>query len=161
MKCLAVRALLAFILVSGVGRAVAQDAPAPGHLEAAREALSALGSEDDLMMTSGYVLAAMMETNPEISQFEDVIESWLTEVVNWEDVLTRVSVMYTESFTEAELREIAAFYNSPTGRKCVSELPELAERSDLMVQSQVLDMAPRLDEMIQERLAEPEAGKGE
>jgi hypothetical protein len=155
---LAARALPLFLLLVGFSSALAQDTPTASHLEAANELLALVDAEDQVAMSSSMVLAAMMETDPELSLFEDVIEKWLTEVVDWDAVMAQMAVLYTESFTEAELREISAFYVTPVGKKCISELPDLMERGGELGQEAMTTYAPQLETMIMQRIGEMEAG---
>jgi hypothetical protein len=37
--------------------------------------------------------------------------------------------MYTETFSEAELKQMATFYGSPAGQKSLQKLPELMQRT--------------------------------
>jgi len=45
------------------------------------------------------------------------------------DLYDQLSVIYMESFTEAELDQIIAFYNTEVGKKMTSELPIITEKS--------------------------------
>lgn len=45
------------------------------------------------------------------------------------DLYDQLAVVYMESFTEAELDEVIAFYNTTVGKKMVSELPIIMEKS--------------------------------
>lgn len=153
-------ACLALTLLFASSPAPAQDEPAASHLAAARELLDAVGGEDYVAMSSSMVLVAMMEADPEMAQFEDVIEKWLTEVVDWDEVMSGIAAIYTESFSEAEMREITAFYRTPLGQKCVNELPALMERGGELGEELMMAHAPQLETMIMERLAEMEAAGG-
>jgi hypothetical protein len=46
-----------------------------------------------------------------------------------EGLFDQLSVVYMESFTEAELDGILAFYATPVGQKMTSELPLITEKS--------------------------------
>lgn len=45
------------------------------------------------------------------------------------DLFDQLAVVYMESFTEAELDGILAFYATPVGQKMTSELPVIMEKS--------------------------------
>jgi hypothetical protein len=45
------------------------------------------------------------------------------------DLFDKLAVVYMESFTEAELDEILAFYATPVGQKMTAELPVITEKS--------------------------------
>ncbi len=43
------------------------------------------------------------------------------------EMIEQTAAIYATRFTEAELKEITAFYATPTGKKLVAELPKVAE----------------------------------
>lgn len=45
------------------------------------------------------------------------------------DLFDQLAVVYMESFTEAELDGILAFYSTPVGQKMTSELPVIMQKS--------------------------------
>lgn len=46
-----------------------------------------------------------------------------------DELLNEIARIYAENFTEDELKEITAFYRSPTGRKLTETTPQILERS--------------------------------
>jgi hypothetical protein len=46
-----------------------------------------------------------------------------------EELVNSIAVVYAQKFTEAELKEIAGFYQSPAGKKMVAELPNVLQES--------------------------------
>lgn len=55
-------------------------------------------------------------------------------------MMPKMARIYAETFTEQELADMLAFYQSPTGRKVVEKLPELSRRGQQIV-------APMLPEL--------------
>ena len=51
-----------------------------------------------------------------------------------EELVNEIAVVYAQKFTEAELKEIAAFYQSPTGKKMTAELPSVLAESYKVIQ---------------------------
>lgn len=45
------------------------------------------------------------------------------------EILNQVAVLYAQRFTEQELKDVVAFYKTPTGKKFVSEEPVVIEQS--------------------------------
>jgi uncharacterized protein len=45
----------------------------------------------------------------------------------WDEVKPKLAKLYADTFTEAELREIIAFYETPAGQKAVAKLPVLTQ----------------------------------
>lgn len=59
-----------------------------------------------------------------------------------------VAKLYTERFTEAELKELLAFYSSPVGKKLVIEQPKIADGSLKFAQ----DWANKLSDQVVEQM---------
>lgn len=61
---------------------------------------------------------------------EENKEAFKAEVKeSMKDLFDQLAVVYMESFTEAELDEILAFYATPVGQKMTAELPVITEKS--------------------------------
>lgn len=61
---------------------------------------------------------------------EENREAFKAEVKeSMKDLFDELAVVYMESFTEAELEEILAFYATPVGQKMTAELPVITEKS--------------------------------
>jgi hypothetical protein len=50
-----------------------------------------------------------------------------------EELVNKIAVVYALKFSETELKEIAAFYQSPTGKKMTAELPSVLSESYKML----------------------------
>jgi hypothetical protein len=51
-----------------------------------------------------------------------------------EELVGQIAVVYAQKFTEQELKDIAAFYQSPAGKKLVAEMPSVLTRSYELMQ---------------------------
>jgi len=66
----------------------------------------------------------------------DLVESIHAEARNyyqenfkWEEMRPQMAKLYAAAFTQAELAEIIAFYQTPTGQKTLAKLPTLTQQS--------------------------------
>jgi hypothetical protein len=83
--------------------------------------------------------------------FADVFRVGFTERVDLAGVLTSAyAPLYAASFTEAELREIVAFYRSPAGRKTLEVMPVLMQQG---LESAIARVEPRVTALVGEALA--------
>ena len=64
--------------------------------------------------------------------------------------------IYTDAFTEAKLREVNAFYKTPTGQKAITVLPGLMQKGMAIGQKTMQEHLPELQEAIQAKLKEGE-----
>ena len=58
-----------------------------------------------------------------------MILAWSKQYITWEAAAPELTQTYKQAFTEPELREIIAFYTTPTGRKLATRLPEMMQRA--------------------------------
>ncbi len=58
--------------------------------------------------------------------------------------------VYMDTYTEEELDGILAFYKSPAGQAFVAKTPQLMQRSMQLMQEQMANVQPRLEEASKE-----------
>ncbi len=131
---LALIAALALGWAAMAGMARAQT-PSPGALAAAKELVALKGGAamfDPLI--PGVIESAkaqFLPTNPNLS-------GPLTEVANQlhkeyaskrAEILDLVAKIYAQHFTEAELKDIVAFYKTPAGKKMLTQEPAAIKES--------------------------------
>jgi hypothetical protein len=150
-------AALGIVLLLAVAQAAAQTQPT-SHERAAREFLTALGMETILREISSALANNLIRSNPPLAVHRDVIVEWSNKYVTWEAAAPELVTAYTQTFTEPELREITAFYATPTGRKMAVELPQLMENAAAaggrLAGAHIAD----LEKMLRERSTKPPAG---
>lgn len=111
-----------------IAPAKAQDAT-PEHLAAARAAVSAIDSTDQfdniLMNAATQIKADLIGNNPNIqSEISDMVDDRaLALAPRRGDLENEVARIYARLFTEQELKEIAAFYDSAAGKKLIAQGP--------------------------------------
>jgi hypothetical protein len=126
--------LLAFVLLAGAlaSPVRAQDAGSPEALRAARE-LAAIMTGDTIGQMSGALTAQIWPsienqfkgrvdgaTLAELrSEFERVLATFTGEVMK------DAPAVYARNFTAQELRDMLAFYKSPTGAKALRVMPKV------------------------------------
>ncbi len=119
--------LLAFCLL--VTTAFADTA---SHRRAATELLALAGGSDLLLGGMETMIGPMEDMWRQQGAPEDVIvllrgatRAWMTEDIKWSELEPKIVDLYVRDFTEAELREVIAFYKTPTGQKALKNLPLL------------------------------------
>jgi len=125
---------LGWVVMAGVPRVQAQ-APSAGALAAAKELVSLKGGTamfDPLI--PGVIESAknqLVPTNPQLTKpLNDVAAQLHKEYVSKRaELLDLVATIYAKHFTEAELKDIVAFYKTPSGKKMVAEEPKAIQES--------------------------------
>lgn len=135
--------------------AVAQDFSAD-HLQAAEELLVLTDTEATMEAAMDEMLRVQLDQNPGLAPFEGVMRDFFDEHLSWESVKDELIVLYADTFTEDELREIAAFYRTPVGQKAIATLPRLMAQGMQIGQRSVQENLPELERRVQARMKELE-----
>ncbi|MEM1270940.1 MAG: DUF2059 domain-containing protein [Bacteroidota bacterium] len=128
----------------------------PSHLEAAEELLIQANTERNMQVAMEGMLQAQVQQNPALAQVEDVMREFFAEYLSWDVLKDEMIRLYADAFTEDELREISAFYRTPTGQKSIAKMPTLMMQGMQLGQRQVEENASELERRVLERLAELE-----
>jgi hypothetical protein len=149
-----VPALLAVLLAGG--RAAAQPAPAsPSHRAAALALLEAMRVSEALQLSNETVLQAQMQSNPELRPVESVMRDFFARYMSWENLKEGYADIYSRAFTEPELREMTAFYRTPTGQKLARATPQLMREGSELGQRAVQEHMDELQEAVLRHLSGP------
>lgn len=99
---------------------------------------------------------AMIQGNAVLAPYREVVLTWAKGFMTWDTFGPKLTAIYTETFTETELREIIAFYKTATGQKALALMPELMQRGARMGADEAQKHLPELQEAIRKRAAELE-----
>lgn len=127
-------ALVPVACKKGGSAAVATPTPVPtpdaaATAAAAQELFKALKLQTNLGETAAAMIDSEIGRNPGLTPYREVMLAWLKKYMTWEAMQPELTKMYTETFTEAELKQMATFYGSPAGQKSLEKLPELMQRT--------------------------------
>lgn len=122
-------------------------APASSHEKAARELYQLLGG-GKLAESGAEAMMGMVRGNPELAPYEDVVRAWYKKVFAQGDLEPQVVRIYMNAFSEAELRELSAFYRSPIGQKALAKIPEVTKQAAEVGMRLGREHAGELQEMI-------------
>ncbi|MFD1331490.1 DUF2059 domain-containing protein [Methylopila musalis] len=149
---------LALALIPAAG--FAQQANNP-KLSLAREVIAVSGAAASFDGIAPIFLdeakRTFLRTRPELSKdFDEVIKTLLPEFEQRrEKLLDDVASVYASRFSEDELKEIKAFYETGTGKKLVSTLPgvlqESYEKTNAWSRQMSQDVIKRLREEMRKR----------
>ncbi len=145
--------LLALTIVCGLAAipiARADDAPSPEALQAAQE-LSAMVSGDAINQMSAAMTAQIwpsiendLSSKVDVATLAELRGEFERSVAAFAgDTMKSSPVVYARNFTAQELREIVAFYRTPTGAKALHTMPKVM--GEVMAQ-----MGPRVQAFQQE-----------
>ncbi|MBO6716389.1 MAG: DUF2059 domain-containing protein [Rhizobiaceae bacterium] len=121
-----IAAFAAAAIISFASPASAQEV-AESHLKAARAAITALTATEQfdsiLPQAAAALRGELIQKNPDLVQVITrlVDEETIALAPRRGDLEREAAVIYAKIFSEQQLNEIAAFYNSDTGRKLLED----------------------------------------
>jgi hypothetical protein len=154
-----VAALATVALLAGASFASAQEI-SEAHLKAARAAVTSIKATDSmdsiLPQANQMLKIELIQKNPNLE--EDIVrivdEETLAIAPRRGDLEKEVATAFAKAFTEQELTEIAAFHNSPTGKKFLSDSPIVGREVSKAVDIWQLGIARDLSQAVAKKLAE-------
>ena len=153
-------AVFAFALSAPV---LAQQAtPSPEHLAVARAVIDFTGASRSFDSVVPQLLqearGLILTTRPELKNDLDAAIADVTIELkkSEQDILTSISQVYASKFTESELKDIAAFYQSPVGQKLTKAMPDILRESYTRTQ----EWAQKLSVDVMNKLRDAMAKKG-
>ena len=166
--CAALAVVVALLGLGGA-RAVAQEAGSPEALRAANELVQLL-SKDLMAQTTKEVTE---QAWPQIERILGKTDQATTAALRREFEASMAAMMaesmqdaapiYARHFTEAELRDILAFYHTPTGVKALQRLPQVLAESTaamaLRLESSMTQTMDSFTRILRERGQLKERGK--
>ena len=127
---------------------------APGFADPAaeREAeklLDTMGMRDAFTQTISQMLEVQIQQQPELAPYRGVMVEFFNRHMSYDSVKPDLLSIYANAFTASELREINAFYATPTGRKTIELLPVLMAQGGQIGMNRVTANMGELEAMIQ------------
>ena len=110
--------------------------------------LSTMGMDTALEQTISQMLDIQLQQNPTLAPFKQVMLRFFNKHMSYESLKPEMVAIYSEAFTSTELKEINAFYKTPTGSKTIEKIPELMAKGGQIGAQRVQDNIQELQEMI-------------
>ena len=89
---------------------------------------------------------------PEGDKTEEIIAKFFTQLFKMESMREKMVEIYSEIYTEEEIKDMTAFYKSKTGQKVLEKMPEIMQRSMELTQSRLGQNMDQLFIMLDEEL---------
>ncbi len=142
--------LLPLLLLFFVTVAQAQTATPEktSHYKAAEELLSAMELEKMTNDVMSPMLDFQIKTNPMLESKRGVMEAFFKRYMSWQSLKEDYIQVYKNEFTEGELKDITAFYRTPTGKKLTGKAGVLAGKGSEVGQQRVMTHMTELQEML-------------
>lgn len=141
--------LLVFTLSSSFYQATAL-AASENHRKAANDLLDTMDLNTLLSGSIESMLQLQLSQNPSLLPFEKTMQTFFNKYMSGESLREGFLEIYIETFTEKELKEMNAFYNTATGKKALKETPALMSKGAALGQKRVQENISELQSMIAE-----------
>lgn len=85
----------------------------------------------------------------------------LDSAIGWNKLKPKMVDLYTQTFTEQELKDLVKFYESPLGKKVLTEMPKVTQQSAQLTQQSLEPAVPVVNKLLDDMTKEldPNAGK--
>jgi len=90
-------------------------------------------------------------------EFVNVMKRFMVKYYSWDILKGEFAKIYATEYTEDELNQLTAFYNSPLGKKLSAKTPILMQKGMALGQKTIADHRPELEQMMQDAFAKKEA----
>jgi hypothetical protein len=155
LKCLVKNIALITILTALAARpGFAQNS---SHEKAAENLLRVMRIEESSMAGASAMVNTMIQSNPVLGPYREVVLKWAKEVMNWESMAPALVELYANTFSEKELEEMTAFYSTATGQKVLDRMSDLMNKQAMIGGKLAQEHSGELKKMIAEHAKEIEA----
>ena len=106
-------------------------------------------------MTEGNidsVLAGQLRQMPQLAAHAGLLREFYREQMAWKVLEPEYTRVYLEVFTEPEVRELIAFYQTPLGQKMLTKMPLLMAKSNELAARRVQAAMPQLMQRLMEAM---------
>ena len=145
---------LALVALSRPG--LAQDTSAT-HREAAKQFLTVTHLREVTGRSTDAIIKSQLEQMPQLKPYEGLMRTFMKEQMDWNVLEPEFTRIYAEVFTEKELRDITAFYQTPLGQLMLSKVPMVITKTNEFTQRRLQAGLPVLQQRLQAAMMEKSA----
>lgn len=149
---------LVLTLLLGLFCAGALSAADGAQEKTVREFFTVTNFQDSYQKSVDLILENHIASRPELEQFRPVLKAFFDKFLSWKQVEGKMIRLYSEAFTEEELRELIAFFSTPVGKKWAKVQPDLVLKGAKIEQEVTEEHLPELRQMMNEQIQKLRAG---
>lgn len=112
-----------------------------GHRQAAEKLLELTNSDEVFMGAFMSAFEPFLDnlqqagvSDEKIAEVRKAAREFATQVADDPELNNRMIDLYIESFSEAEMKDLIAFYETPAGEKFLTKMPELMQKGAVIGQ---------------------------
>lgn len=119
---------------------------------------SIISDSDELIDSSIRPIINREKMTPEqqasMDSFFTKYKAIIKDELSWNKMLPSYIQIYRETFTDQELNELIAFYESPTGQMFVKKTPVILDKTSRIMQRKMVSILTRMDSALTETMKE-------
>ena len=85
---------------------------------------------------------------PVLESYQAKANAALDSAIGWNKLKPKMVDLYTQTFTEQELKDLVKFYESPLGQKVLQKMPTLTAQSAQITQSKLEAAVPEVNKLL-------------
>ena len=118
------------------------------HRAAAESLLNMMDMDNVMSQSVDQMLQMQVKQNPAIVPFQQQMKIFLSKYMSWASMKEDMVKLYQAEFTESELKELVAFYQTPVGKKTIQKMPQLLSKGAEIGQKRIQEHLPELQAAI-------------
>ncbi len=116
-----------------------------GAVKSAEKLLEVMEMDKNYDRLMEQMADMQVQQNSAFADKKEAVMAFFNKYMGYEQLKPDLVAMYSDVYTEKELNDLIVFYKTPTGKKSVSLMPELAQKGS---QLGVNKLMPHIDELI-------------
>jgi hypothetical protein len=88
-----------------------------------------------------------------VDEIKATVGKWYDSEINFEEIRPKMVDAYVKNFSEDDLKQILAFYQSPVGKKAIKAMPDVMREGAMAAQEYTKDKIPSLNQELTPILA--------
>jgi hypothetical protein len=141
------------LAVAFSGPALAQDTSAT-HRAAVKQLLEVTHLREVTERSMDAIMKSQMEQMPQLAPYANVLQAFYKEQMDWTALEPEYTRIYLEVFTEKELRDMAALYQTPLGKMMLAKTPVVLAKSNDFATRRLQAAMPQLMQKLQAAMQE-------
>ena len=118
------------------------------HRAAAMRVLEVSGLRESYAEMLEITLESMLKVNPQMQQFEEGFREFFAKYAGYDAIAGDFAELYMRVFDELQLRQVEAFYLTPTGRLAVKQLSKIMQEGGKIGERKVQEHQKELIEIL-------------
>jgi uncharacterized protein len=143
--------VLALGLYLAAAPAASAQTPTPGATKAATELLQVMHADKTLHDQISAAFDVQIQNNPAMVPYRGAMQKFAERYLTWDAIGPQLTTAYAQVFSESELKDLVAFYKTPTGQKLATQAATLTAKGQAIGLSVVQQHQGELADMIRQQ----------